>query len=308
MLMQSDGAESAGLLGSPGTTSEAVQSAQNIIRYPTAEASTDWTDLLALWDAIGWPIVKAVLLIIAVLVASGWARRIVIGTTRRAKLDETLSKFFGNMARWAVMLLGGMAVLGTVGIEMISFAAVIAAMGFALGMALSGTLGNFASGVMLLVFRPFKVGDVVSAAGLTAKVDEIGLFATTFDTPDNRRFIVPNGKLFDDTIENVTHHKTRRVEVSVGISCSADLDETRAVLEAAVKAVEGGRSDPEPVVYLNELGDSSIAWTLRVWTGTADYGAVKERLTRDTKYALDKAGIGIPFPQLDVSVRQMSAD
>lgn len=265
-------------------------------------------DAWAAWDAIGWPLVQAILLIIAVLVLSGWARRLVVGATRRAKLDETLSKFFGNMARWTIMLLGGMAVLGTVGIEMTSFAAIIAAMGFALGMAMSGTLGNFASGVMLLVFRPFKVGDVVSAAGVTAKVDEIGLFATTFDTPDNRRFIVPNGKLFDDTIENVTYHKTRRVEVFVGTSYSADLDETRAVLEAAVKAVEGGRPDPEPVVYLSELGDSSIAWILKVWTGKADYWAVKERLTRDTKYALDKAGIGIPFPQLDVSVRQTAAD
>ena len=163
------------------------------------------------------------------------------------------------------------------------------------------TLGNVAAGVMLLVFRPYKVGDVVKVNDVTAKVDEIELFTTTFDTFDNRRIIMPNSEIFGNTIENISYHKTRRVDVAVGTAYEADIDTARQTLMAAAMAVEGRIEDPAPVVYLNELGDSSINWTLRVWVNAPDFWAVKDRLTRDVKYALDKAGIGIPFPQRDLN-------
>ena len=259
-------------------------------------------DWFALWTDLGWPITKALLLILAVVFLSGWAKRFVTGTCRRAKVDETLSRFFGTLARYALLILGGLAALSTFGVNTTSFAAVVAAAGFALGMALSGTLGNFASGVMLLVFRPFRVDDVVSAGGVTGKVFEVGMFSTVFDTPDNRRIIVPNGSIYGDTIENVTHHPTRRVDVAVGTEYTADLDKTREVLTAAANSVEGKLPDRDVVVYLNELGDSSINWAVRVWAHTTDYWAVRERLTRDIKVALDNAGIGIPFPQRDIHI------
>ena len=261
--------------------------------------SQDW---MALWESLGWPLTKAIILVVAVLIISGWAKRFVSGVSRKAKVEETLARFFGNLTKYAIMILGGLAILSTFGVQTTSFAAVIAAAGFALGMALSGTLGNFASGVMLLIFRPFKVGDVVNAGGVTGKVDEIGMFSTTFDTPDNRRMIVPNGAIYGSNIENITHHSTRRVDVAVGTDYSADLDKTREVLTAAATAVEGRLSTQDPVIYLVELGDSSINWSVRVWSNTADYWAVRERLTRDVKVALDKADIGIPFPQRDVHV------
>lgn len=240
-----------------------------------------------------------VLLFIANIVA-GWVRRLVAASLEKAKFDATLTKFFSNFARYAVLIMAVLACLGVFGIETTSFAAVIGAAGLAVGLAFQGTLSNFSSGVMLLAFRPFKVGDVVTAAGTTGKVDSIELFTTRFITPDNRLIIVPNSSVFGGTIENVTHFDTRRVNVEVGTDYGADLQKTREVLEKVANTVEGRIDDPASQVYLLQLGGSSIDWTVRVWCKTEDFWGVKERLTRDIKDALDAAGIGIPFPQQDV--------
>lgn len=269
-------------------------------RFTDGNITTD--DWGAAWTQVGLPVVKAIILIIVILLVAGWAKKLVTAAASKARVEITLSKFFGNMARWAVLILGAIAILQTFGVNTTSFAAVVAAMGFAVGMAMSGTLGNFSSGVMLLIFRPFKVGDVVNIGGTIGKVDEIELFSTTLDTADLRRIIVPNGSIFGATIENITHHSKRRVDVAVGTEYSADLDEVRRVLTEAATAVEGRLPDEPPVVYLLELGASSIDWSVRVWAPTGDYWAVRERLTHDVKVALDKAGIGIPFPQRDVNV------
>jgi small conductance mechanosensitive channel len=137
-------------------------------------------------------------------------------------------------------------------------------------------------------------------AGIKGKVVEIGLFTTLFDTPDNRRIIVPNGEIFGSTIENISHHDTRRVDVAVGTDYDAELSVTRKVLEEVANSIEGGRTDPAPQVYLSELGGSSINWSVRVWAATGDYWGVRERLTNQVKDALDAQGIGIPYPQMDV--------
>jgi len=265
-----------------------------------ADGDTSGEALMGLWTYIGWPIVQAILLIVAVLLVAGWTRNLIARALGRAHVEATLTRFISSMVRWAVLLLGALAILNTFGVDTTSFAAVIAALGFAVGMAMSGTLGNFAAGVMLLVFRPFKVGDVVQVGGTTGKVDSIELFSTILDTPDNRRIIVPNGSVFGSEIENITFHATRRVDVAVGTEYSADLDETRKVLEKSVEGIEGILADPAPVIYLVELGDSSISWAVRVWSATPDYWAVRERVTRSVKVHLDQAGIGIPFPQMDV--------
>jgi len=245
-------------------------------------------------------VLGAVLLLAATILVAGWAKRATRRGVERSTLDPTLVVFFSSLARYAVLVLGGLAVLGVFGVSVASFAAILAAAGFAVGLALQGTLSHFAAGVMLLIFRPFGVGDKVSAADITGKVVEIGLFTTLFDTPDNRRMIVPNGAIFGDTIENETYHDTRRVDVGVGTDYSADLTATRGVLNEVAAAVEGGLSDPAPQVYLAELGASSIDWSVRVWAHTSDYWAVRERLTNQIKDALDAQGIGIPYPQMDV--------
>ncbi len=171
---------------------------------------------------------------------------------------------------------------------------------FAIGMALQGTLGNFAAGVMLLVFRPFKVGDVVKAGGEIGSVVDIGLFTTEFKTPDNRKVVVPNGKIFGDTIENITHHPIRRVDVPVGTAYEADIDQTRAALEACISKIPDVLADPAPQVFLKELGGSSIDWVMRVWCDTPKYWDVYQATIRTAKMALDQAKIGIPYPQMDL--------
>ncbi|MBO6513568.1 MAG: mechanosensitive ion channel [Phycisphaerales bacterium] len=271
-----------------------------VSRITSGDMSTE-TWILA-WETVGRPVLLAIVLIIAVFIAAGWARKLVGKAVRKANVEETLARFLSNIARYIVLIAGGVAILGTLGIETASFAAVLAAVGFAIGMAMSGMLGNIAAGVMLLLFRPFKVGDVVDAGGVKGKVFEIGLFTTVFDTPDNRRIIVPNNSIFGDNIENVSHHDTRRVTVAVGTEYGADIDKAREVLMEAAKNTPSILEDPAPVIYLKALGGSSIDWDVRVWVKREDFWDVQDRLTRDVKYALDNAGIGIPFPQMDVHI------
>ncbi len=271
-----------------------------VSRVSEGDMSSD-TWILA-WETVGQPVLLALVLIIAVFMVAGWSRGITRKACSRAGVEETLSRFLGNMIRYLILIAGGIMILGTLGVETTSFAAILAAAGFAIGMAMSGMLGNIAAGVMLLLFRPFKVGDVVSAGGTTGKVDEIGLFTTTFDTPDNRRIIVPNASIFGGTIENISHHDTRRVAVAVGTDYGADIDKAREVMLAAAKATENVLADPEPAIVLTGLGGSSIDWSVRVWVNAADYWGVMDALTRNVKVALDDAGIGIPFPQMDVHI------
>ena len=301
----------------PVNGAELVQQAEPVQQSVQNAAANVWSrltdgditssDLSYAFTEVGLPIIKAIVLILVVLFVARWAKQLTIKAATKAKVETTLAKFFGNLARWAVLIMGGISILGTFGIEATSFAAVVAALGFAIGMALSGTIGNVAAGVMLLIFRPYKVGDVVSVGGVTGKVHEIDLFTTTFDTPDNRRIIVPNGQIFGTTIENITYHGTRRVDVAVGTEYSADLNLARSTLLAAAKSVEGVLPEPEPVAYLKELGGSSIDWAVRVWANTPDYWAVRERLTQAVKEHLDNAGVGIPFPQMDVHLDKVEA-
>lgn len=261
------------------------------------------TQLAITWGARVLGVLFA--LFIASIIA-GAVRRSMMRGFERSNFDATLARFFSNLARYAILIAAGLGCLGVFGIETTSFAAVIAAGGLAIGLAFQGTLSNFASGVMLLVFRPFKVGDVINAAGVIGAVEEIELFTVELTTPDNRRIIVPNSVIFGGTIENITHHPERRVDVGVGTAYSADLDTTRKILEDAIAKVAGGLSEPEPQVFLSELGASSIDWKLRLWCKTEDYWDVRQTLMRDCKVTLDAAGIGIPFPQMDVHVDKLS--
>lgn len=249
------------------------------------------------------------LILVAIILFAGWViagvvSRMVSGALAKARFDTTLTLFFAKMARWGVLLITGISILGLFGVETTSLAAVIGAASLAIGLAFQGTLSNFASGVMLLIFRPYKVGDIVNVNGTMGKVHELELFTTTLDTPDNRRFIVPNSSIFGATIENVTHHQRRRVDVKVSISYDADIDHTKVVLSEAVAQVEGVLTDPHPVVYLDQLGTSSVDWYVRAWCETKDYWPIREKVTRAVKMSLDQAGIRIPYPQLDLHLDQ----
>lgn len=246
-----------------------------------------------------------VFLLLAWFVAS-WVRRALRRGLGQAKFDPTLGKFLSNVARWVILTLAVVACLGTFGVQTTSFAALIGAIGLAVGLGFQGTLSHLASGVLLLVFRPFKVGDMVNLAGTIGKVNEIDLFMTELDTPDGRRVIVPNSKIFGGVIENITHHPRRRVEVAVGVAYGASVDQTRAVLETALQGVPGALADPAPEVVLQELGASSVNWQLRVWASRDDFLKVRQATTRAAKLALDEAGITIAFPQMDVHLIKQS--
>lgn len=248
----------------------------------------------------GIKIAGALTLLFFAWVIAAWTGRLVNRRLERAEFDLTLTRFFANMTRYAILVMALLACLGVFGVQTTSFAAVIGAAGLAVGLALQGTLSNFAAGVMLLIFRPFMIGDVVEASGIRGKITAIELFTTTFDTPDNRRFIVPNSLIFGATIENVTYHPTRRVDVSVGADYGADIDATRAVLEKAAASVPGRIDDPAPQIFLEQLGGSSVDWQVRVWCDTDAYWDVYQATVRAVKREMDAAGIGIPFPQMDV--------
>ncbi len=253
---------------------------------------------------------KAVLFLAVLIIGwivAGILGRMTFKAISKAKVEETLGRFLSKLVRWLVLIMVLMGCLGIFGINVASFAAILAAAGFAVGMAFQGTLSNFAAGVMLLVFRPFKVGDVVNVAGQTGKITEIDLFTTNMDTPDNRRIILPNSSILGATIENITFHDVRRVDVGVGTDYSADLDATRAVLEDAARAVSGQVADRDFAVVLGDLGDSCIGWTVRIWVPAGDFWPKKEELTRAIKTKLDAANIGIPFPQMDIHVDKLDA-
>ncbi|MFT5468429.1 MAG: small conductance mechanosensitive channel [Verrucomicrobiales bacterium] len=297
------------ILAQADETPAAVDQVQGALDQAKATAGAALTGdsgaLKMLLVDCGMPVIWApVILIVSVVTAKILAKYACQGM-EKARVDSTLAGFAAKMIFYLVVILGAIVALGKFGVNVTAFSAILAAAGFAVGMALSGTLSNFASGVMLLIFRPFKIGDVVSAAGITAKVNTIELFTTTFDTPDNRRIIVPNGEIYGGTIENISFHSERRVDVAVGCDYSAGLDETRAVLQKAAESLSDKLLSGEDRGYqivLGDLGDSAVNWTVRFWCSASEFWPIKEALTRAVKQHLDEAGIGIPFPQMDVHV------
>lgn len=233
--------------------------------------------------------------------------RVISGPIRK-RVDETFGKFIGKMVFYLVMFGVTGAVLSKMGAPLGGLAAMLAAAGFAVGLAFQGTLANFASGVLMLVFRPFKVGDFIDAGGVSGTVNEIDLFTTTLDTPDNRRIIVPNSSIAGGTIENISHHAHRRIEVVVGVDYSADQDETRTALTRAAEMFAANTVQGESrgfQVVLASLGDSAVEWKVRMWVNKSDFWPMTEKLTGEVKRQLDSVDIGIPFPQMDIHVASM---
>jgi small conductance mechanosensitive channel len=275
--------------------------ADNAIEKILPEGSPEWLQM-TVQHGIPYAMgaAKVILILFLTWIIAGMVSRVVTNGLKKAKFDETLLKFFAKLSRWSILLLGVLACLSIFGVETTSFAAVIGAAGLAIGLAFQGTLSNFASGIMLLIFRPFKVGQFVKVGGEAGTINEIDLFTTSLDTSDNRRVIIPNGSIFTSTIENVSHHVNRRIDIELGTAYEADLDQTRQVLEEVIERLEDKLDDHEHQVVLVELGGSSIHWQVRVWCSAEVYWNLKQELIRATKYALDEAGIGIPYPQMDV--------
>lgn len=243
-------------------------------------------------------------LFIGHLVIRGLLRSIRKVSTKR-NFDETLQKFLVSLLKALLYAVLVISVAGMVGIQTTSFVAILGAAGLAIGLALQGSLSNFAGGVLILIFKPFKVGDVIDAQGHLGIVDEIQIFTTILKTFDNKVIIIPNGALANGTITNITKEETRRVDMSFGISYDDDIDKAKQILTDLIKADERVINEPaEPFIVMNELGDSSVNFVVRAWCKAADYWGIYFDMLEKVKKTFDKEGISIPYPQQDVHLYQ----
>lgn len=288
----------------PAAAQAAEQAAQQVVEAAPSWLKESLTSVGLSGQTQAWLVEKsialsiAVILIIAAFTVARVVRGVVIKGTQRAGIDPTVGKFLGNLAKWAIVIFSLVTIGGTLGISTASLAAVVAAAGLAVGLALQGNLGNLASGVLLLVFRPFKIGDAVIVAGQAGVVDGIDLFTTNLDTGDNRRIIIPNGAIFGGVIENQSHHPRRCITVSVPVSPLASEAEIKQALEGAVQrtlAVDGALQDPAPGVGLGELYPA-LTYGVTLWAKTPRYLAVRQALLREIKAAVEQGGIAPPPP------------
>ena len=263
------------------------------------EASGALVELVSTW---GIKVVGAIAVLVVGRIIAGSVRGGLGKALARAKVDTTLIPFTTSLAYYAVMAFVVVAMLGLFGIPTASFIAVLGAAGLAVGLALQGTLGNFASGVMLLVFRPFKVGDFVEAGGVAGSVTAIGVFSTTLNTGDNVQITLPNGAVFGQTIKNYAANPTRRNDMIIGVGYDDDLGIAIDTIKKVVTADARVLKDPEPLVAVAELGDSSVNLVVRPWCKKEDYWGLRFDLTRALKEELEKAGCSIPYPQRDIHV------
>lgn len=243
---------------------------------------------------------------LAIVVIGRWLAGVLRGTVRRSAArggaDPTLVPFFANLV-YAALLTGVFIGAATVlGFPTGSFVAIVGAAGLAIALAFQGTLSHLASGVMLLTFRPFQIGDFVDAGGTSGTVREIGVFFTTMTTPDNIRIIVPNSEISDSIIKNFSANETRRIDLVIGVDYGDDLDLAKSTIERIITSDERVLEDPAPVVEVNELGGSSVDFVVRPWVKTSDYWATKWSLTKALKEGVEEAGLSFPYPQRDLHV------
>ena len=253
-----------------------------------------------------------VLAAIVIFIVGRWVAKAIRGLVKRmmrkAKMDETLLKFVGNLVYIALLAFIIIAALSQLGIQTTSFIAVLGAAGLAIGLALQGSLANFAAGFLMIVFRPFRVGDYIEGAGVAGTVEEIQIFTTTLATPDNKTVIIPNASLTGDNIVNWTVKGTRRVDMVMGIGYDDDIDKAKQIMADILAEDERILKDPAPQIAMIELADSSVNLVVRPWVNATDYWGVYMSTTEKIKKAFDTSGINIPYPQRDVHIYQHSAD
>ena len=253
---------------------------------------------------IPWAIKIGVAL--AIFIVGRWIAKWITSMVRRvmtkANMDEMLVRFLGNIVYTVLLLAVVMAALDHLGIQTTSLLAVFGAAGLAIGLALKDSLGNFSSGVMLILFRPFKVGDFIEAGGTSGVVEEVRMFATMFRTGDNREVIVPNSQIYGGTIINYSARDTRRIDMVFGIGYNDDMAKAKQLIEDIMKQDERILADPAPTIALGELGDNSVNFNVRPWVNSGDYWPVRADLLEKVKLAFDANGISIPYPQRDVYI------
>lgn len=245
-----------------------------------------------------------ILMALVIFVIGKWLVKKIAGiiekTMSKNNVDPAIRNFVGSLVYWALLIFVSITALGQLGIQTASFVAIVGAAGLAVGLALQGSLANFAAGVLILIFRPFRVGDFIEIAGVSGVVQSIQIFTTELNSPDNKKIIVPNGGVISGNITNYSANDTRRVDLIFGVGYGDDIDAAKAVLKKVVADNAQVLSDPAPTIAVVELADSSVNMVCRPWVKSADYWAAYFEITEAAKKALDNAGISIPFPQRDL--------
>ncbi len=247
-----------------------------------------------------------IILAIVVYVVGKWIAKMIAGLIERGmnaqSVDKIVSQFIRNITYYALLTMVVIAALGQLGVQTASFVAIVGAAGLAVGFALQGSLANFASGVLIIIFRPFKIGDYVEAGGAAGVVKEISIFSTIMHTPDNKTVIIANSGITGSNIINYSTQSTRRVDLTVGVSYSANLDQVRKELTQIISEDSRILAEPAVTIAVAELADSSVNFVVRPWVNSADYWGVFFDLNEKIKKRFDEVGIEIPFPQMDVHV------
>jgi len=280
-----------------------------VVVATTPEASTAAVDAATMRMIIdyGSQALLAILVLVVGWILSRWLGAFVAKRMERITHgDVTLASVFGRVIRVTGLILTILVVLSQFGVQTTTLVAVLGAAGLTIGLALQGTLSNVAAGVMLIIFRPFKVGDVIDAGGALGKVLDIGLFITQLNTPDNVRIYLPNSTIWGNQIKNIVANDTRRLDLIFSISYGDDMDKAKAIAKDILAADARILADPAPTIVIGELGDSSVNLFVRPWVKTAEYWDVKWTMIQAIKKAFDERGITIPFPQRDVHLFQAS--
>jgi len=251
--------------------------------------------LTALGTEYGLKVIGAILILILGRVAAAVGRKVLRKVLRKAKTEESIVTFVGSLTYILILTFTIIATLAKFGVQTASFVAILGAGAFAVGMALQGSLANFASGVLTLIFRPYKVGDYIEGGGVAGTVKEVRLFTTTLHTPDNIKIIVPNSRIYADVIKNYSANDTRRLDLAVGIGYGSSIQKAQELLTDLMRSDERILSEPAPQVFVSELGDSSVNLIARCWAKRENFWPAKFDLTRNTKEEFDERGIEIPF-------------
>ncbi len=272
----------------------------------------DWAEVLTMVQTTGVDLGINLVTAIVIFFVGKWIVNLVVKgmlkAMQKGDMDITLRRFVANLARMLLMLFVIIAAIHQLGIQTASLIALLGAAGLAVGLALQGSLSNFAAGVLIVLFRPYKVGDWIEGGGVSGAVEEVQILTTVLKTGDNKRVIIPNSQIMGTTITNYSANETRRVDLIVGVSYSDDLDKVRKELEGLVAADERILKDPAVTIAVSELADSSVNFVLRPWVKTADYWGVYFDLTEAIKKRFDEVGISIPFPQRDVHIHNVPAE
>ncbi|MEP3246645.1 MAG: mechanosensitive ion channel domain-containing protein [Sneathiella sp.] len=254
-------------------------------------------ELITVITAYGLDVIGAIIILIIGNMISKRVPKTVAKMLNKRGVDPTVVNFLGSLTRMSILVITMLLVLAQFGVQTASLIAVLGAAGLAIGLALQGTLSNVAGGVMLLFFRPLRVGDYVEAGGHGGTVKAVNLFTTELATPDNVQIILPNASVWGGAIKNFSFHDTRRVDLVMGIAYEDDMDKAISVMNALIEAETRSLKDPAPMIAVAELADSSVNFTVRMWCNSADYWGLKFDMTKAMKEAFDKEGISIPFPQ-----------